>query len=110
MTLLKSALFYFTSSAVFCLGVHMIFCSINTICILQYLMGDKPTEVDCTLFAFAALMKYAPLHPDDDDKEYGSKKLCQQYPTLSAYCDRIRNLYYQDWDRILRVQDLTALN
>ena len=72
-------------------------------------MGDKPTEVDCTLFAFVALMKHAPLHPEDDKHTYGSKHLCQQYPTLSAYCDRIKLLYYQDWDRILNIQDLTIL-
>ena len=74
-------------------------------------MGDKPTEVDCTLFAFVALMKYASLHPEEDDNyKYSAKKLCNQYPNLSSYCDRVKNLYYQDWDRILNVQDLTILH
>ena len=73
-------------------------------------MGNKPTEVDCTLFAFVALMKHAPLHPEDENHKYGSKNLCQQYPTLSAYCDRVKLLYFQDWDRILNVQDLTILH
>ena len=73
-------------------------------------MGNKPTEVDCTLFSFVALMKYAPLDPDNDQHTYGSKQLCHQYPNLSAYCDRIKDLYYGDWNRILHVQDLTILH
>ena len=63
-------------------------------------MGNMPTEVDCTLFAFVALMKYTPLTPDDN-YEYGSKQLCHQFPTLSKYSDQIESLYYPDWDRIL---------
>ena len=74
-------------------------------------MGNMPTEVDCTLFAFVALMKYAPIDPDDDDNsEYGSKNLCHHFPTLSQYCDRIKSLFYPDWDRILRLEDTTILH
>lgn len=74
-------------------------------------MGNMPTQVDCTLFAFVALMKYAPLDPDDDDNsDYGSKKLFHRFPTLSEYCDRIKSLYYPDWDRILRLEDSTILH
>ena len=73
-------------------------------------MGDRPTEVDCTLFAFTALMKYAPLHPDDDTHPYGAKALSEEFPTLSTYCDRVKDLYYPDWSRILNVQDLTILH
>ena len=73
-------------------------------------MGNMPTEVDSTLFAFVALMKYAPIYPDEDDHyEYGSKQLCHQFPTLSKYCDRIKSLYYPDWDRILNLEDSTIL-
>ena len=73
-------------------------------------MGNMPTEVDCTLFAFVALMKYAPIYPDEDDNyEYGAKQLCHQFPTLSKYCDRIKSLYYSDWDRILHLEDSTIL-
>ena len=74
-------------------------------------MGNMPTEVDCTLFAFVALMKHAPLNPDNDnDYEYGSKELCHQFSSLSEYCDRIKSLYYNDWDRILHLEDSTILH
>jgi glutathione S-transferase len=52
-----------------------------------YLMGDSPTSLDATAYAFLANIILVPL--DSALKQHALK-----YPTIEAYCQRMRARYY----------------
>lgn len=55
----------------------------------KYFMGDEPTSVDATAFAFLANFLYSPL---DDPL----KTRVQQQANLMAYCAHMRRLFYPE--------------
>ena len=58
-----------------------------------YLMGEKPTVVDCTLFGFMAATLWT--LPESDFLTAALKK---DYPNLVSYTERIKEKYWSTWD------------
>ncbi|HMJ49587.1 MAG TPA: glutathione S-transferase C-terminal domain-containing protein, partial [Burkholderiales bacterium] len=52
-----------------------------------YLMGDSPTSLDATAYAFLANIILVPL-------DSALKRHALKYPQLEAYCQRMRARYY----------------
>ncbi|CAH1252229.1 FAXC [Branchiostoma lanceolatum] len=59
-----------------------------------YLMGDEPTEVDAAVFGQLSEMCYC--LPDS----YLYRIVNVDYPNLQAYCNRIKDRYWSDWDKL----------
>eukprot|EP00095_Tigriopus_kingsejongensis_P011044 maker-scaffold109_size355148-snap-gene-2.24 protein:Tk11044 transcript:maker-scaffold109_size355148-snap-gene-2.24-mRNA-1 annotation:"gst-n-metaxin-like protein" len=60
-----------------------------------FLMGDKPTEVDCVLFGFSTIAIYCtPKH------SVYYKAPVEDFPNLKDHNDRMRELFWPDWDEI----------
>jgi hypothetical protein len=58
----------------------------------KFLMGNaKPSEVDCSVFAFLSQMKW-------QNPRRVMELITLTYPNLSEYCDRLRDMYWPDWD------------
>eukprot|EP00095_Tigriopus_kingsejongensis_P003082 maker-scaffold664_size116482-snap-gene-0.19 protein:Tk03082 transcript:maker-scaffold664_size116482-snap-gene-0.19-mRNA-1 annotation:"hypothetical protein CGI_10007879" len=58
-----------------------------------FLMGDKPTEVDCVLFGFSTIGIYCtPKH------SVYYKASVEDFPNLKDHNDRMRELFWPDWD------------
>lgn len=57
-----------------------------------YLMGAKPSEVDCIFFAFMVIAKYASITAEN---------VLVNYPNLSQYVERMKAEFYPDWNDIL---------
>jgi len=57
-----------------------------------YFMGDKMTEVDCSLFGFLCQCRY---HFPGTIYE---KAVMKDYPNLDAFIERMKSAYWQDWD------------
>jgi hypothetical protein len=57
----------------------------------KFMMGDnKASELDCVIFGFLSQMKW--------QSSVCVKELITSFPNLSKYCDRLRGLYWPDWD------------
>jgi glutathione S-transferase len=54
-----------------------------------YFMGDRPTSLDASAYAFLANLLWAPL-------EMPLKAQAQTYPQLGAYCQRMKARYYPE--------------
>jgi glutathione S-transferase len=52
-----------------------------------YFMGEQPSTIDATVYAFAANLVYVPIASP-------LKTQAEKYPQLKAYCERIKALYY----------------
>jgi glutathione S-transferase len=52
-----------------------------------YFMGDQPSTIDATVYAFAANLVYVPIASP-------LKQQAEKYPQLKAYCERMRARYY----------------
>ncbi|KAG0710770.1 Failed axon connections [Chionoecetes opilio] len=61
----------------------------------DFLMGDKATEVDCTLFGFLCQLMWA-----DVGSPY-VKMLETEFPNLRAYTLRVRDKFWPDWNACL---------
>jgi len=59
-----------------------------------FFMGMKMTEVDATIFAFISNYIWGPF--DSPEKEEALK-----WKNLEEYCQRMKKLFYPDWDKIL---------
>lgn len=57
-----------------------------------YFLGDKPSSVDATAFAFLANILYTPLHDP-------LKKHALSLPALGAYCERMWDALYSDFPK-----------
>lgn len=57
-----------------------------------YFLGDKPTSIDATAFAFIANLLMSPI----DD---GLKQHALQSDTIKAYCSRMWDIYYTDFPK-----------
>jgi len=60
-----------------------------------YMMGAKPTPLDCTAFGFLAvgLFNFPEDHP--------MRKVIQQHSNLVAYVHRMKEQYWPDWDQLI---------
>ncbi|XP_050691501.1 failed axon connections homolog [Eriocheir sinensis] len=61
----------------------------------DYLMGEKPTEVDCTVFGILCQVMYC---------SHGSpylRMLESDFPNLRAYVLRVRDKFWPDWNACL---------
>jgi len=59
-----------------------------------YLMGEMPSEVDTSLFGVLAQVRW---------QMPGSAleaQLKAEFPALVDYCDRIKDVFYPDWDKL----------
>jgi glutathione S-transferase len=52
-----------------------------------YFLGEAPTSVDATAYAFLAAMLWGPLPP-------GVQGIVEKHPALKAYCERMKARYY----------------
>ncbi|CAH1261440.1 FAXC [Branchiostoma lanceolatum] len=59
-----------------------------------YLMGDEPTEVDAVVFG--QLSEIVWTAPDS----YLHRIVALDCPNLLAYCNRIKDRYWPDWDQL----------
>jgi glutathione S-transferase len=57
---------------------------------------DKPTRVDATVFGTLAQILYLPI--DTEHKRF----IVAECQNLIAFCDRIKQTYWPDWDRLER--------
>jgi glutathione S-transferase len=57
----------------------------------RFFMGDNPTEADCSIFGFLAQVKWV-------SSRTVRTLVVDKYSNLSGYCDRVRELYWPDWD------------
>ena len=57
-----------------------------------FFLGDKPTSVDATAFAFIANLLMSPVN--DSLKQHTLK-----IDTIRAYCDRMWDMYYPDYPK-----------
>ncbi|CAK9297907.1 unnamed protein product [Gordionus sp. m RMFG-2023] len=70
----------------------------------QYMMGEKPTEVDCTIFGMLA--EYLWTFPEDNILR---TKFNTDWSNLGAYCNRIKDKFWPDWnDRIRTGKHVTS--
>lgn len=58
----------------------------------EFMMGPDPTELDCVMFGQLAEFKWN-LH-----SSLASKLVTDDFPNLSAYCERMKTRYWPDWD------------
>lgn len=61
----------------------------------DFLMGDKPTEVDCAIFGFLCQLMWA---------SAGSpyvRMLENDFPNMRSYCLRVRDKFWPDWNACL---------
>jgi glutathione S-transferase len=61
-----------------------------------YLMGSKPTEVDCSLFAQMAQIIYAT--PDGNQLK---KAIEEDYRNIMEFVLRVKEKYWPDWEECL---------
>lgn len=59
-----------------------------------FLMGDRPCEVDCTLFGYTSQILW-----NYNGSPY-VKMVREDYPNLKAHHNRMRTLLYPDWDEL----------
>ncbi|XP_041360881.1 failed axon connections homolog [Gigantopelta aegis] len=57
----------------------------------MFMFGDTPTEVDCCLFGMFCQFRY-------NLRGLKPEKVFEKFPKLINYCDRIKTLYWPDWD------------
>ena len=57
-----------------------------------YFLGDKPTRIDATAFAFIANLLMSPVND-------ALKQHALQFDTIKAYCSRMWDQYYTDFPR-----------
>lgn len=62
-----------------------------------FLMGNDPTEVDATVWAFLALF----FATDPEANELPVFKALEEMTNLKDYFNRIKEKYYEDWDELL---------
>ncbi|XP_046584337.1 failed axon connections homolog isoform X1 [Haliotis rubra] len=58
----------------------------------KFLMGDKPCEEDCAVFGHLSLFYF---------QFFGTRHetlIKDKYPNLAAYCERMKDTYWPDWD------------
>ena len=67
----------------------------------KYMMGNKFSEVDCTIFSFIIMVIFG-LKEDNAIRVYMEKEL----PNLVEYFERIKADYWQDWDDCLYKEDI----
>ena len=58
----------------------------------QFFMGDKPTDVDCSVFGLLAQFAYVKIGAKPETL------LQENFPNLLAYCNRMKKSYWPDWD------------
>ncbi|KAK8394504.1 hypothetical protein O3P69_006587 [Scylla paramamosain] len=61
----------------------------------DFLMGDKPTEVDCAVFGFLCQLMYA-----SAGSPY-ARMLETDFPNLRSYCLRVKDKFWPDWNACL---------
>ncbi|XP_041361706.1 failed axon connections homolog [Gigantopelta aegis] len=57
----------------------------------MFMFGDTPSEVDCSLFGMLCQPRY-------NMRGLKPEKLLEKFPNLVKYCDRMKSLYWPDWD------------
>jgi len=58
----------------------------------QFLMGDKPTKVDASVFAAVSLILYMPFETPV------SQLVKEKFTNLQSYAERIKEKYWPDWN------------
>ncbi|XP_041369205.1 failed axon connections homolog [Gigantopelta aegis] len=66
----------------------------------RFMMGDEPCEVDCAVFGMIAQVRW---HMPGSRHE---KLLHDELTNLVAYCDRMKDRYWPDWDQHCRSSKL----
>ncbi|XP_078612592.1 failed axon connections homolog [Branchiostoma floridae x Branchiostoma japonicum] len=61
-----------------------------------YLMGDEPTEVDAAVFGQLSELCWA------NHDSYLHRIVTVDCPNLQAYCSRIKDRYWSDWDQLTK--------
>jgi glutathione S-transferase len=64
----------------------------------SFLLGDKPSTIDCTLFGHLVQFLYVPL--DFPQKAF----LRKECPNLVEYVDRMKRTFWPDWDEMCDVK------
>ncbi|XP_074641815.1 failed axon connections homolog [Tubulanus polymorphus] len=60
-----------------------------------FLMGDEPSEVDCTVFGFLAqILWHMP-------NSHHYQVMTEELPNLERYCERMRERFWPDWEEII---------
>uniref|UniRef100_F1L4L5 Failed axon connections n=1 Tax=Ascaris suum TaxID=6253 RepID=F1L4L5_ASCSU len=71
----------------------------------SFFFGSKPTSLDATAFGHLTQVYYTPLN-SDNLKKYMDEKT----PNLVAHINRMKSLYWSDWDDAIRELSLTTHN
>jgi glutathione S-transferase len=62
----------------------------------NFLMGSSPCALDCSAFGFLAVVFY-----NLPETHYFRTEAVKRFPNLKSYVDRIKAIYWEDWDEIL---------
>lgn len=62
-----------------------------------FMMGDRPTEIDCVVFGFLTGILYTVTEDDEADLPKYVETECAN---LKAHHDRIKEKYYSDWEEL----------
>ena len=61
----------------------------------KFLMGEKPSMVDCSLFGLVANLLW------QWDKSPQSRYISRHLKNVEPYCERMKLRFYPDWDKII---------
>ncbi|XP_067667470.1 uncharacterized protein [Haliotis asinina] len=61
----------------------------------KFLMGDEPCETDCAVFGQLSQVYWHFIGTGHDNI------LKDKYPTLAAYCERMKEAFWPDWDQCI---------
>ncbi|KAK6187011.1 hypothetical protein SNE40_006264 [Patella caerulea] len=59
----------------------------------KFFFGDKPCETDCALFGQLSQFRWQ--LPNTKGEHFVNEK----YPNLREYCDRMKEMFWPDWDK-----------
>ncbi|KAK7456545.1 hypothetical protein BaRGS_00039343 [Batillaria attramentaria] len=61
----------------------------------KFLMGDEPCETDCTVFGMLSQLYW------HSPTQRIGKIFREEFPSLVAYCDRMKKTFWPDWDQCI---------
>ena len=67
-----------------------------------FFMGKEPSEIDATVFGFVGLLL------NGMENSISGQFVRTSLPNLTAYVERMKNMYWPDWDELCSPRDIKA--
>ncbi|CAK8688777.1 unnamed protein product [Clavelina lepadiformis] len=68
----------------------------------EFFMGSQPSEVDAVIFGFVGLMIFT------GSNSVSAKDVTENHPNLVAYVERMKQMYWPDWDKLCIPEGTTS--